>query len=120
MKLCSGCGRHVREDTCPFCGASGTVALSRARVRGSRTARILGVAALGVACGGTTAPGDAGSNDSGPADATEDFAPGPMYGAIMPDAGNDAADASDASDASDADATGIALYGAPPPLDGGS
>lgn len=118
MLLCAACGRHVRESTCPFCGAIVTGVVSRARTRGSRTARILGVAAIGVACGGTTSPGDGGSND-----ATEDFTAQPPYGAVIPDAGNDSTvndassdDASDAAD-SDADATGIALYGAPPPPD---
>ena len=113
MKLCNACGRHVRESTCPFCGSSVTE-LSRSRARGSRTARILAAATL-VACGGTTDPGsDGGSKDGSTSDVVDDFSPGPMYGAVIPDAGNDA-DASDASDASDADASGTALYGAPPP-----
>ena len=117
MKLCDACGRHVRESTCPFCGAEITsAALPRARARGSRTARFLGIAAIGVACGGTTTPNDGGTSS----DATEDMSPGPMYGAVMPDSGNDASTkkdaASDASDGSDdADETSTALYGAPPP-----
>ena len=114
MNLCGGCGRHVRESTCPFCGSSAATELSRARVRGSRTARILAAATI-VACGGTTEPGDGGSNDGGGSDvALNDTAPGPMYGAVIPDAGKDG-DASDADDGSDADASGTALYGAPPP-----
>jgi hypothetical protein len=115
MKLCSACGRHVRESTCPFCGANATD-LSRARARGSRTARILGAAAI-VACGGTTEPtGDGGTSKDGGSttDVADDFSPGPMYGAVIPDAGKDVADASDAND-TDADASGAALYGAPPP-----
>jgi len=83
-------------------------------MRRSRTARILGVAAIGVACGGTTNPGDGG------ADANDDFSAQPAYGAVVPDSGFDATEdaaSSDASDASDADASGIALYGAPPPLE---
>lgn len=87
----------------------------------SRTARFVGVAAIGVACGGTTTPNDGGTSS----DATEEFSPGPMYGAVMPDSGvkdssasKDASgDASDASD-TDADASGTALYGAPPPPNG--
>lgn len=93
--------------------------LRRARV--SRTARILSVAAIGVACGGTTTPTDGGTDGS-----NDDVSVQPAYGAVIPDSGFDApsnppdaaADASDASD--DADSSGIALYGAPPPLDGGS
>ena len=113
MKLCSACGRHVRETTCPFCGAHVVTEMSRARVRGSRTARILGAAAIVGACGGTTEPtGDGGSKDGSTSDVVDDFSPGPMYGAVIPDAGNDV---SDANDASDGDASGTALYGAPPP-----
>ncbi len=96
------------------------------RARLSRTARFVGVAAIGVACGGTTTPNDGGTSSDAPNDVTEDFSPGPMYGAVMPDSGvkdsssNDASDASDASDAeTDADASGTALYGAPPPPNGG-
>jgi len=114
MKLCDACGRHVRESTCPFCGAKVSVEISRARVRGSRTARILAAATI-VACGGTTEPtGDGGSKDGGTSDVADDFSPGPMYGAVIPDAGKDADASSDATtDAPDLD--GIALYGAPPP-----
>lgn len=115
MKLCSACGRHVRETTCPFCGASvSSSEISRARVRGSRTARILAATAI-VACGGTTDPGSDGGSKDASSDVVDDFSPQPLYGAVVPDAGKDAADASDASDASDADASGTALYGAPPP-----
>jgi len=115
MKLCSACGRHVRESTCPFCGASVSEEISRARARGSRTARILAATAL-VACGGTTEPtGDGGgAKDGATSDVVDDFSPGPMYGAVIPDAGNDA-DASDATDDGPIDIDGIALYGAPPP-----
>jgi len=114
MKLCSACGRHVRESTCPFCGSSAQAELSRKRTAGSRTARILGAAAI-VACGGTTEPtGDGGSKDGATSDVADDFSPGPMYGAVIPDAGKDA-DASDASDDGPVDIDGIALYGAPPP-----
>ena len=114
MKLCSACGRHVRETTCPFCGSSVAAEISRARVLGSRTARILAATAI-VACGGTTEPtGDGGAKDGSTSDVVDDFSPGPMYGAVIPDAGKDA-DAADADDSSDADASGTALYGAPPP-----
>lgn len=114
MKLCGACGRHVRESACPFCGASVSAEISRARVRGSRTARILAATAL-VACGGTTDPGsDGGSKDGSTSDVVDDFSPGPMYGAVIPDAGNDA-DASDATTDGPPDIDGIALYGAPPP-----
>jgi hypothetical protein len=114
MKLCDGCRRHVRESTCPFCGASVSSEIPRARVRGSRTARILAATAI-VACGGTTDPtGDGGAKDGSTSDVADDFSPGPMYGAVIPDAGKDA-DAADASDSEDADASGTALYGAPPP-----
>jgi hypothetical protein len=59
--------------------------------------------------------GDGGSKDGDTTDVVgNDSAPGPMYGAVIPDAGKDASDASDAaSDVQDLD--GIALYGAPPP-----
>ena len=114
MKLCNACGRHVRESACPFCGATLTTDLPRARVRGSRTARILGAAAI-VACGGTTEPtGDSGAKDGATSDVADDFSPGPMYGAVIPDAGKDG-DASDAQDDAPFDIDGIALYGAPPP-----
>ena len=117
---CPACGRHAREPACPFCGARIAPASSPARgPRVSRTVKILGAAALGVACGGTTSPSDGG------ADATDDIALQPPYGAVIPDAGGDAAQGSDAADAdaSDAgdaavDSSGVPLYGAPPP-DGG-
>lgn len=126
LSLCPGCSRHVRasvSSTCPFCGGAIAASVRAPAKRASRTVRILGVAALGVACGGTTSPSDGGT-----ADATEDFSPQPAYGAVIPDSGlpdgfskdatsGDAGDASDASD--DADSSGIALYGAPPPPDGG-
>ena len=120
LALCAVCGRHARAPACPFCGAR-VAPDARARApRVSRTVKILGAAALGVACGGTTSPSDGG------ADATDEIALQPPYGAVIPDAGFDAADAADA-DAADADAaaadagvdsSGVPLYGAPPP-DGG-
>jgi hypothetical protein len=87
--------------------------------------RILGVAAISVACGGTTT----NPNDGGTGDATDEYAPMPMYGGPFPEAGaldatttdagqSDASDASD--DAADAAESGIALYGAPPPPEGGT
>ena len=113
MKLCGACGRHVRESTCQFCGAKVSTEIARARVRGSRTARILAATAI-VACGGTTDPTSDGGGKDASTDVVDEFSTGPMYGAVIPDAGKDA-DAADAADASDADASGTALYGAPPP-----
>jgi hypothetical protein len=121
LSVCSGCGRHVRGASCPFCGASVAGAARATRPRVSRAARILGVAALGVACGGTTSPSDGGTDG-----APDDVSTQPLYGAVPPDGGfdaqqpSDAGDAGDAADAADApDDTGVALYGAPPPPDGG-
>jgi hypothetical protein len=113
------CGRHARVgESCPFCGAA--LAASEpviTRARRSRTARIISVAAISVACGGTANPPDGGS------DATDDVSGQPLYGAAIPDAGKDVttsdAAAKDAQ-GSDADAGGVALYGAPPPPDGGT
>ena len=112
LGVCASCGRHARESVCPFCGATIRSTTRAPLRRASRTAKILGVAALGVACGGTTNPSDAGS------DAKEDVTLQPPYGAVIPDAGPDVAQPPDAGDAStDAadDSSGVPLYGAPPP-----
>ena len=117
LGLCANCNRHVRDEKCPFCGGAVARTARGPIGRGSRTARIVGIAAIGVACGGTTSPTDGGASD-----AHDDFSTQPPYGAVIPDSGLDAqtSDASDAGDAADApDETGIALYGAPPPPDGG-
>jgi len=113
LQLCTTCNRHARGATCPFCGAALSSDAPSPRARGSRTARFVAVAAIGVACGGTSNPADGG------ADANEDQSAQPAYGAVIPDASVDASKdaADDAEDASDADASGIALYGAPPPGD---
>ena len=51
LSLCSACGRHVKESTCPFCGARVAV---DGGARATRAARILLVATLAAsaaACG---------------------------------------------------------------------
>ncbi len=119
--LCVSCSRHVRANApCPFCGSITSTAIERTRSRrASRAVRFVGAAAIGVACGGTGNPGDGGTND-----ATEEFSPEPAYGAVAPDAATDSG-AKDAS-TSDVDETDAksdvgsgALYGAPPPPNGG-
>ena len=64
MRICEGCQRHVREASCPFCGAASHV-VARPKARMSR-ASLIGAAAVALACGSTTQPqDDAGSKDSG-------------------------------------------------------
>jgi hypothetical protein len=115
--------RHVKniDSGCPFCGAS-VVAIAQplAPRLASRSARLLGAAAMAVATGacasaqpvyGAPVPQDSGVVDAGKdgsslPDAAEFDAIAPMYGGPIPlDAGVDAAK----------DSGGVApAYGAPP------
>ena len=63
MRICEGCGRHVREESCPFCGgASHEVTKPKSRV--SR-ASLIGAAAVAIACSSSSPPDDGGAKDSG-------------------------------------------------------
>ena len=101
MRICEGCQRHVREASCPFCGAASRV-VTKPKARMSR-ASLIGAAAITLACGSTTQPqDDAGTQDSG-----SDSLQG-AYGGPPPDAS-----------AVDAPYDGpVAAYGGPP-IDGG-
>ena len=115
MKLCTACRRHVRETTCPFCGADSlrevargigiASGVSRARLVAGVTmlAATTSVAALEACASGTSDPGPLG--DAAAADAKDqDTTIVAAYG--LPPA-----------DASPKDATFVApdaAYGAPP------
>ncbi len=72
LAVCSSCLRHVRESTCPFCGAHVAHATTVTLPRAARIA-LVGAAAVSaaVACSSTTSPQ-------------------PLYGAAMPDSSIDA------------------------------
>jgi hypothetical protein len=76
MYVCSGCHRHVRETTCPFCGAAQTGAPlagpSAVRIGMKRSAVLVAVAAAAMSSTGTVACGGKV--------ATEVIAPAPEYG----------------------------------------
>ncbi len=94
LSVCSSCSRHVRESSCPFCGAAVAVTPRGAAPRVARIVLLGGAAAVAAACSsaqplyGAPAP-DASSQDA----AQNDASPGPMYGAVMPDAGDAGPDA---------------------------
>ena len=97
LRLCPSCSRHVRDDLCPFCGASVAPAVETTLPRVARIA-LLGAAAAAVAtaCGTTS--------------------PQPLYGAVIPDSSTDANDAA-VNDAADAGSDAIATFYGGPPLD---
>lgn len=105
MTPCPGCARHVRSDTCPFCGHA-VVALPKGAPLPSGLSRgaILAAVLTAAACAENSA-----------------YAPVAVYGAPAP--GTDPPSVTDAgSDASEAIsvpiAPPVALYGAPyqPPI----
>jgi len=104
MRICEGCQRHVREASCPFCGAASYV-VARPKSRMSR-ASLIGAAAVAIACSSSPPQDDAGSQDSG-SDSLQGAYGGPPVDAATNDAAKDATPDSP-----------IAAYGGPP-LDGG-
>lgn len=101
---CSQCNRHVRDATCPFCGARVAASVTRAIGRSSRAA-ILALAAA--------APLAACTKEAGPQVT--------MYGApptatVAPDAAAPAPSASDSSATTPPppEPMPVALYGAVP------
>jgi hypothetical protein len=86
LRVCSSCSRHVREPSCPFCGAEGPGTTPPApRPRVARAVMLGAAAAMATACTSVT----------------------PLYGGSPPDASADGqADA--AQDGM------IAFYGGPP------
>ena len=106
MRICEGCQRHVREESCPFCGgASHEVSKPKARV--SR-ATLIGAAAVAIACSSSPPQDDGGTKDGSAADSAYDGPVaaygGPPIDAATNDAGNDAP---------------VAAYGGPPTDSGG-
>jgi hypothetical protein len=106
MRICEGCSRHVREVSCPFCGAASHVVV-RSKSRVSR-ASLIGAAAVAIACSSSPPQDDAGSQDSG-SDTLQAAYGGPPLDASTNDVTtNDAALDSP-----------IAAYGGPPTDAGG-
>ena len=136
LRLCASCNRHVRESSCPFCGATESLPLPVPHSRSSRAAMVFGTATMvtAIACGGTVETGDSGTGPSPTPTTTNSTAP--VYGAPV-DASPPPKDASpppkDASpppkdaapDSPIAPAYGappdaaVPPYGAPPPRDAG-
>ena len=110
LVVCGGCNRHVREDTCPFCGARvdrergdrGTTPRSighatRAMIAFGAAAATASAASI-TACGGDTKSNasNASQEDASPMDAATmhsdasfmmaDVANAPSYGIACPDA----------------------------------
>ena len=108
LGVCFGCRRHVRGESCPFCGERVAAPIPRPRVgRTSRRGLALAATAIAVACGGTT------DGKDGSADAMDDNISVAAYGIAVDasfDAGKDAGDAG-----KDAPASAYGL----PPMDGG-
>jgi hypothetical protein len=96
LGICAGCKRFARGDVCPFCGAD--VGAPRSRTSGRRARNGVLALAITAACGGTTLGGSDASMDavgSDAADAKDDMAPIPFYGAVPLDSGTDSGDAGD-------------------------
>ncbi len=112
---CNGCGRHVRDAECPFCGAENTIPQvpeARSQVTGlTRAALVLGATVAVSACSSTATTDDAGM-DSGPEVVDASMGVDAAYGGPpLEDGGpGDAATAQDAGQ----DAGAIAAYGGPP------
>ena len=71
LVVCAACSRHVREASCPFCGAAVATAVAAPATRVARAA-LLGAVALAVtACGSVYGgpPIDAGQPKEAAADA---------------------------------------------------
>jgi len=101
MRICEGCQRHVREESCPFCGGA-SHAVNKPKARVSR-ATLIGAAAVAIACGGTQPQDDGGTNDGSTADSAYD-GPVAAYGGPPIDAS-----------ANDTGPDGpVAAYGGPP------
>ncbi|HEY1960339.1 MAG TPA: hypothetical protein VGH28_32235 [Polyangiaceae bacterium] len=96
LSVCPSCSRHVKETRCPFCGGEVVHAPRAVSPRAARIVLLGGAAAIATACGS--------------------MSPQPLYGAVMPDASNDAADAAqnDAApnDAAQNDVSPGPMYGA--------
>jgi hypothetical protein len=107
LVVCSGCGRHAREDVCPFCGAAIAGASAGRTSRRNRSALLAGAAAALyiVDCGGMVDSTDGGTcttcDAAASKDAANDWGIGVMYGGPCPGGGcfDAAADATDATDA---------------------
>lgn len=74
MHVCASCGRHVREDACPFCGAREIAPVRRNDVRVARavlfaSAAIITTAACGMNGYGGPPPDDPASH---PTSTTQD------------------------------------------------
>ncbi len=117
LAICSSCSRHVRETTCPFCGASIAPRTSVTLARMSRIGLVGAAAAAAAttiaACSsaepmyGCVCPPPDASSDVQQGDAIATFYGGPPIDASSFDSSkNDASDAtvSDASDATVNDA----------------
>ena len=99
LVVCAACSRHVREPTCPFCGAAVATAVAAPAPRVARAALLGAVALVASACssavyggppidgGGpdATTKSDAAA-DAGP-DAIATFYGGPPIDSGIPDAG---------------------------------
>ena len=106
MRICEGCQRHVREESCPFCGsASQPIAKTKARV--SR-ASLIGAAAVAIACSSSTPQDDAGSKDSGTDTMQAAYGGPPVDAATVDQSAQDSAPDSP-----------VAAYGGPPTDAGG-
>jgi hypothetical protein len=101
MRICEGCSRHVREASCPFCGAA-SLGVSKPKSRMSR-ASLIGAAAVAIACSSSPPQDDAGSQDSG----TDSFQG--AYGGPPVDSGIGDASVKDSEDEGT-----VAAYGGPP------
>lgn len=115
FQLCRACQRHIKSDTCPFCGGTESSPVARTPADAGRISRgqlLVAVAvagALGVAaCGDEPtytpfygAPGDDGASSSSGASTSG----APIYGSSPPpDAGEDASSSGAVPDASTEDA----------------
>ena len=92
LSVCPSCSRHVRESSCPFCGADVTPVVVTTSPRVARIA-LVGAAAVLTACSaqalyGGPMPDAAPPNDAAQSDAGND-AMATFYGGPPIDAGTD-------------------------------